>query len=64
MGHPGNHNHLRLTRMLRSLQLLGEPQAARALFDALADVYNGERRGGGNGISERTFDFWKSAVEA
>jgi len=41
---PGNHNHLRLTRMLRSLSILGEKQAAHALFDALSDIYYDERR--------------------
>jgi Opioid growth factor receptor (OGFr) conserved region len=30
---PGNHNHLRLTRILRSLRLLGELRAAQALFE-------------------------------
>ena len=59
----GDHNHLRLTRTLRSLRLLGEAQAARALFDVLSDVYHGERRNGRNSISDRTFHFWKSAVE-
>jgi hypothetical protein len=57
-----NHNHLRLTRMLRSLYLLGEPQAARALFDVLSDIFSEERRSGRNRISERTFDFWKGAL--
>jgi Opioid growth factor receptor (OGFr) conserved region len=59
----GNHNHLRLTRMLRSLRLLGEAQAARALFAALSDIYHEERRTGRNRISEHTFSFWRSAVE-
>lgn len=59
----GNHNHLRFTRMLRSLWVLGEPQVAQALFDALAEIYNDERRSGRNCISDRTFIFWKRAVE-
>jgi len=59
-----NHNHLRLTRMLRSLNLLGEPQAARALFDALEGVYADERCSGRTAISQRSFQFWKTAVEA
>jgi Opioid growth factor receptor (OGFr) conserved region len=58
---PGNHNHLRLTRILRSLRVLGEPRAARALFDALSDIYYDEGRGGPNPISERTFRFWADA---
>ncbi|HEY1867695.1 MAG TPA: opioid growth factor receptor-related protein [Candidatus Cybelea sp.] len=59
---PGDHNHLRLTRILRSLYVLGEARAARALFDALADVYDEERRTVRNRISGATFDFWKHAV--
>lgn len=59
---PGNHNHLRLTRMMRSLHLLAERDAARALFDALSDIYQEERRTGRNRISETTFQYWKGAV--
>lgn len=61
--HAGNHNHLRLTRMLRSLYLLGEAQAAKALFDLLAEIYDKERQTGHKRISERTFNFWRNAVE-
>jgi len=32
---PGNHNHLRLTRILISLRVLGEEEAAQALFRCL-----------------------------
>ncbi len=60
--HAENHNHLRLTRMLRSLDLLGEPQAARALFDALSEIYSEERQNGRNRISDRTFRFWRNAL--
>jgi hypothetical protein len=60
--HPGNHNHLRLTRILRSLRLLGEAQAAQTLFDVLSDIYREERRTGRNRISRRSFQFWKSAA--
>jgi opioid growth factor receptor-like protein len=62
--HAGNHNHLRLTRMLRSLSILGERQAARALFDALERIYADERRPGRCAISPRSFEFWKNAIEA
>jgi Opioid growth factor receptor (OGFr) conserved region len=58
----GNHNHLRLTRMLRSLCLLGEMQAANALFEALLEIFSEERRNQRDSISERTFAFWKDAV--
>jgi hypothetical protein len=62
--HVENHNHLRLTRMLRSLFVLGEVQTARALFEALADIDERERRSRRARISRRTFQFWRSAIEA
>lgn len=58
----GNHNHLRLTRILRSLSALGEVQAAQALFSTLSDIYDEERRTGHNRISDRTFRFWSESV--
>jgi hypothetical protein len=60
---PENHNYLRLTRILRSLSLLGEAGAAQALFTALSEIYNEERRTGRNRISDRVFHFWRRAVE-
>jgi hypothetical protein len=50
-------------RMLRSLYVLGEPGAASALFEALAGIYDEERRSGQMAISDRTFQFWSSAIE-
>lgn len=58
----GDHNHLRLTRILRSLHVLGEPQAAKALFATLAVIFHDERNAGRDLISERTFSFWKNAT--
>lgn len=58
----GNHNHLRLTRILRSLSILGDREGARALFDALAEVYHEESRNGSNRISRSSWQFWKNAV--
>jgi Opioid growth factor receptor (OGFr) conserved region len=55
---PGNHNFLRLTRIMRSLTLLGQPQLARALFDALAEEYDQAAIV----IGARTLGFWKAAV--
>lgn len=56
---PGNHNHLRLTRMLRSLRLLGLTAESSALFHALAEIYqNNPTR-----ITPRTFQFWENAAE-
>ena len=57
---PGNHNHLRITRILRCLSLLGLGPDARAFFDALAQVYRSSR--GHNAISRTSFSFWEHAV--
>ncbi len=57
--HPGNHNHLRLTRILQSLALLGLPDDARALQRCLLEIAEGPARAR---ISPRTLDFWKRAV--
>jgi Opioid growth factor receptor (OGFr) conserved region len=62
--HAGNHNHLRLSRILRSLSLLGEAQGARALFDVLSDIYQKERETNRSRVSDRTFRFWRDAVDA
>jgi hypothetical protein len=60
---PANHNHLRLTRILRSLHILGEAPAAQALFDVLSTIFNEEHRSGSNRIPQRSFQFWKRAIE-
>ena len=60
---PGNHNHLRLTRILRSLTVLGEAQLARTLLEALTDIYDEECCAGRKRISQRSFKFWKRAIE-
>jgi len=39
---PGNHNHLRITRILRCLSLLGLEAEARAFFDCLSEIYEDE----------------------
>ena len=60
---PGNHNHLRLTRMIRSLRILGLEVEAQALWKALQTVYQSEE--GANSISQRTYNFWtRAATEA
>ncbi len=56
---PGNHNHLRLTRMLRSLRLLGLQAESTALFRTLSEIYEKYP----NCITTRTYQFWKTAVE-
>jgi hypothetical protein len=54
--HPGNHNHLRLTRILRSLTLLGRAADAAALQAALERLESG--------VTLRTRQFWRTAITA
>lgn len=59
---PGNHNHLRLTRILKSLSILGNEKLARSFFESLRSVYDEERRSGRCAITPRTFAFWEDAL--
>jgi Opioid growth factor receptor (OGFr) conserved region len=59
---PSNHNHLRITRMLKSLRLLGLEAEAAAFFDCLADIYRVESAKATPGISGETFAFWQAAA--
>ena len=54
--HP-NHNWLRITRILKSLRLLGLENEARMLFDCLRAIH---REGL---VSENSFEFWERAME-
>ncbi|HEY2378264.1 MAG TPA: opioid growth factor receptor-related protein [Gemmatimonadaceae bacterium] len=54
-----NHNFLRLTRILKSLSLLGLEQRAEQLFACLEGIYASH----GRVIGERTMSFWRHAVE-
>lgn len=56
---PGNHNHLRLTRILRSTLLLGLEAESKALFRALNALY----REYPDRIPARTHAFWSSAAQ-
>ena len=57
---PGNHNHLRLTRIMDSLATLGLIEDARALQRCLLeDVSAGVH---GAAVSPRTRDFWRRAI--
>ena len=59
--HPGNHNHLRLTRIMDSLATLGLRAEARALQGCLLDdICTGP---GAHSVSPRTTDFWRRAVD-
>jgi hypothetical protein len=55
----GNHNLRRLTRILRSLVLAGERDAAAALFTRLAALYRGPYRAA---IGAETFAHWQAAL--
>ena len=58
--HPGNHNHLRLTRIIQSLAALGLAAEARALQRCLlTDIYEGPGR---NRITADTYEFWSDAT--
>lgn len=58
----GNHNHLRITRILKCLRLLGLDAEAKEFFDWLATIYGEERRKPRPGISIRGFEFWRNAA--
>ena len=55
---PMNHNHLRLTRILRSTLLLGLEAESKALFHALNALY----REFPDSIPARTHAFWSTAA--
>jgi hypothetical protein len=60
--HPANHNHLRIRRILKSMQLLGPVAPVRSFFDCLAEIYRVERARELPGISDETFSLWQKAV--
>ena len=55
---PGNHNFLRITRILRSLSLLGLQQHAVAFLKCLEDIYAEEQKT----IGETTMSYWRRAA--
>ena len=55
----GNHNYLRLTRILTSLRLLGLEDYAQALFKCLNKIYIEENKN----IGSKTYSYWESAAE-
>ena len=52
-----NHNHLRITRILRSLRVLGLEKEAWEFFKALKGVYEGGK------IGQKSMMFWTRAIE-
>lgn len=59
-----NHNHLRITRILKSLCLLGLKEEADAFFRTLDGLYGTERQRTNPRISEKTYKFWRAAALA
>jgi hypothetical protein len=57
---PHNHNYLRLTRIIRSLDLLGRRDLAVALQSALEGIYLDFP----DKIGPDTIRFWRSAIGA
>lgn len=55
---PGDHNHLRLTRILTSLRLLDLRSFSTALFDCLLGIH----RAHPGAISEATVEYWRRAT--
>ena len=57
---PGNHNLLRITRILRSTRLLGLSWYSETFFDALAKLYATDV--GRRAIGSVSFRYWQNAV--
>ncbi|KAL1801044.1 hypothetical protein ACET3X_001386 [Alternaria dauci] len=54
-----DHNHLRITRILRSLRVLGLEKEYKAFFAALERAYDDPM----TSISEQSMGFWRSAID-
>ena len=61
---PSNHNHLRISRILKSLFLLGLEDQAGAVFRYLEVLYKNESVTPHPRISLETFSYWRSAANA
>ena len=59
---PGNHNHLRITRILRCLSLLGLEAEANAFLDCLVEIYKAELNKPVPAISDDTMLYWRGAA--
>jgi hypothetical protein len=57
---PSNHNHLRITRILKSLRLLGLESRSAAFLQCLSAIYHEELGKEIPGISAAAFAFWQS----
>jgi len=59
---PANHNHLRITRILRCLSVLGLEAEAKAFFDCLSKIYEDEQNKPVPAISDETLLYWREAA--
>jgi Opioid growth factor receptor (OGFr) conserved region len=59
---PGNHNHLRIARILRCLAVLGLEAEAAAFLECLAEIYEDEQNKPLPAISDETMLYWRDAV--
>jgi len=59
---PGNHNHLRITRILRCLTVLGLEAEAKAFFECLCEIYDHEQDKPMPAISDDAMLYWREAV--
>jgi hypothetical protein len=59
---PGNHNHLRITRILRCLTVLGLEAEAKTFLDCLAEIYEEQQNKPMPAISDETMLYWRDAV--
>ena len=57
---PWNHNYLRITRILKSLGLLGLEPEAHAFLACLTDVFHAQS--GHSAISTETFRYWQASL--
>lgn len=53
-----NHNHLRMTRIIRSLRVLGLQEECEAFYRALEDAFNDPE----SSINERSMGYWTKAL--
>lgn len=60
----GNHNHLRITRILRCLRSLGLDAEASAFFRWLSGAYERDQKRSWPAIPETTFRYWRAAMGA
>ena len=55
---PGNHNFLRITRILKSMSALGQNEYALEFFYVLEELYQQNNKV----IGDDTFHYWKEAI--